>query len=48
MMVMICFCAGKRNASQTPPDQQADPGAGQGGSGMFDFVRSKAKKLPGS
>ncbi|KAL0036137.1 hypothetical protein WJX79_005176 [Trebouxia sp. C0005] len=38
----------KRNASQTPPDQQADPGAGQGASGMFDFVRTKAKKLPGT
>ncbi|KAL0055867.1 hypothetical protein WJX82_005206 [Trebouxia sp. C0006] len=38
----------KRSASQTPPDQQADPGAGQGPSGMFDFVRSKAKKLPGT
>lgn len=37
----------KRSASQTPPDQQADPGAGQGSSGMFDFVRTKAKKLQG-
>ncbi len=48
MMLMVYCCASKRNASQTPPDQQADPGAGQGAPGMFDFVRSKAKKLPGS
>ncbi|DBB06327.1 TPA: Sec63 [Trebouxia sp. C0004] len=38
----------KRSASQTPPDQQAEPGAGQGASAMFDVVRSKAKKLPGT
>lgn len=40
--------AGKRGASQTPPEQDAEPSQSKGhASGMFDFVRSKAKKLHG-